>query len=339
MVKHFDLTSYLEEIMIWWAVVPPVHCKFCFVFWCRRMVLLRCKHGHLLATLIRYLGLGSGTHPQLSSCHYFQLLTAEFEVLPWAHLAMAPGATHYLACNMQKVAAAAVLAPRHISQLPHSCLSSATIGENVFLAQLFRAEKLWWLLLHQGTDSLVPAVTCWGYQQLQLAIRTCRSPQLSPRQHLFLTKHLADIAKQEVGQSMLHLLVTAMNDALEDLPSDPPFPAIRPPPVQRQAPPPATPAQAAADGAMPSSNVITGRRAARHWTPTAHEQQQESVHLLRQQEALCSDKNHAKMQAARQKLPAASKRQELLAQLSQHSVVVISGATGNAQCHRCSLTA
>lgn len=130
---------------------------------------------------------------------------------------------------------------------------------------------------------------------------------------------------------MLHILVTAMNDALEDLPSDPPFPAIRAPPVQRQIPPQATLIQASADGAMPSSNAsITGRRAPRHWTPSAQEQQQESMQLLRQQEALCSDKNHAKMQGVRQKLPAFSKRQELLAQLSQHSVVVISGATGTA---------
>lgn len=127
---------------------------------------------------------------------------------------------------------------------------------------------------------------------------------------------------------MLHILVTAMNDALEDLPSDPPFPAIRPPPAPRQALPP--PPQASADKAVLSSNAsMTGQRAPKHWSPSAHEQQQESMQLLRQQEALHSEKTHAKTQTARQKLPAFSKRQELLSQLSQNSVVVISGATGD----------
>lgn len=165
-----------------------------------------------------------------------------------------------------------------------------------------------------------------------------RCPQLSCRQVLFLTKHLADTAKQELGQSMLHILVTAMNDMLEELPSDPPFPAIRPPPAPRQILPQATPAsQAAAAGAMPSSDASpANRRTARQWTPSAQEQQQESMQLRRQQEALCSDPKHAKMQAARQKLPAFSRRQELLAQLRQHSVTVISGATGVIWCHTAS---
>ena len=164
-----------------------------------------------------------------------------------------------------------------------------------------------------------------------------RCSQLSPRQLLFLTKHLADIANQELGQSMLHILVTAMNDMLEDVPSDPPFPAIRPPPAPRQALPEATlGARTAADGAVLSSHASTAnKRAPRHWAPSAQEQQQESLQLQRQQEVLCSDPKHARMQAARQKLPAFSKRQELLAQLRQRSVIVISGATGMV-CHICS---
>ena len=137
---------------------------------------------------------------------------------------------------------------------------------------------------------------------------------------------------------MLHILVTAMNDMLQELPSNPPFPAIRPPPAPRQTLPQATPAsQAAADRAMQSSDVITGnRRAHQQRTPSTQEQQQESMQLRRQQEALCSDPKHSKMQAARQKLPAFSRRQELLAQLRQQSVIVISGATGGAYCQACS---
>ena len=151
--------------------------------------------------------------------------------------------------------------------------------------------------------------------------------QLSPRQLLFLTKQLADIAKQELGQSMLHILVTAINDMLEKLPSDPPFPAIRPPPAPRQTTPPAR--QAGADGAASSSKASTAKgRAPRQWTPSAQQQQQESMQLQWQQEALCSDTKHAKMQATRQKLPAFSRRQDLLTQLKQQSVIVISGATG-----------
>lgn len=176
-----------------------------------------------------------------------------------------------------------------------------------------------------------------GYKQHQSRLVTCflvpgagRCSQLTPRQLLFLTKHLADTAKHELGQSMLHILVTAMNDMLQELPSDPPFPAIRPPPAPKQSPSQATPVgPAAADGAMLSSNASTAnKRASWQWTPNAQEQQQESMQLQRQQEALCSDPRHAKMQAARQKLPAFSKRQELHAQLKQKSVVVISGATG-----------
>lgn len=164
-----------------------------------------------------------------------------------------------------------------------------------------------------------------------------RCSQLSPRQLLFLTKHLADTAKLGLGQSMLHILVTAMSDMLQELPSEPPFPAIRPPPAPRQTLSQATPApQAAADGGMPPRNASTAnRRASRQWKPSAQEQQQESMQLQRQQEALCSDPKHAKMQAARQKLPASSKRQELLAQLKQKSVVVISGATGVDCCYTC----
>lgn len=140
---------------------------------------------------------------------------------------------------------------------------------------------------------------------------------------------------------MLHILVTAMDNMLEELPSNPPFPAIRPPPAPRQTLPQAAPSsQAAADAAMLSSGVSTAnRRAHRQWTPSAQEQQQESMQLQRQQEALCSDPKHAKMQAARQKLPAFSRRQELLVQLRQQSVVVISGATGVGSCQTCSATA
>ena len=161
-----------------------------------------------------------------------------------------------------------------------------------------------------------------------------RCLQLSPRQLLFLTKHLADIAKQELGQSMLHILVTAINDTLEELPSDPPFPAIRPPPAPSQTLPQAALAvQAAANDAVPLCDGSTAnRRAPRQWAPSAQEQQQESLQLRRQQEALCSDPKHAKMQQARQNLPAFSRRQDLLTQLRQQSVIVISGATGVGSC-------
>ena len=153
---------------------------------------------------------------------------------------------------------------------------------------------------------------------------------MSPRQLLFLTKKLADIAKEEVGQSMLHILITAISDLLAALPTDPPYPTIAPPPGARQ---PSLASASAVQAAAASTHLSTdakigNQQAYMRHKPSAKEQQDESMHLRHQQEALSIDTKHAKMQATRRKLPAFSKRKELLSQLSQHSVVVISGATG-----------
>ena len=205
---------------------------------------------------------------------------------------------------------------------------------SVFCGQ--RASRLWPppVLFFAAGSKLEPSPKRHLYLLASLVLCLGRCLQLSPRQLLFLTKHLADIAKQELGQSMLHILVTAINDTLEELPSDPPFPAIRPPPAPSQTLPQAALAvQAAADDAVPSCDGSTAnRRAPRQWAPSAQEQQQESLQLRRQQEALCSDPKHAKMQETRQKLPAFSRRQDLLTQLKQQSVIVISGATGVGSC-------
>ena len=170
---------------------------------------------------------------------------------------------------------------------------------------------------------------------------TCRCAQLSARQLLFLTEQLAKTAKQELGQSMLHILVTAINDMLQDLPPEPPHPANRPPPKSRQALPHTTPADQAA--ALDSNELAAATKAGRNKAQTRHlpskqQQRQESFRLLRLQEGLAGDAQHAKMQSARRKLPAFSKRTEVMTQLSQQSVVVISGATGTVCCQLLSIT-
>ena len=139
---------------------------------------------------------------------------------------------------------------------------------------------------------------------------------------------------------MLHILVTALTDVLVSLPSEPPYPAIAPPPDVRQAvPKQAAPTQATAAGASHapdagrSKHQGTNRR-----TPSVTELQAESRHLLQQQAALLNEPKHTAIRQARQKLPAFSKRTDLLAQLSQHSVVVISGATGTTCCESLRMT-
>ena len=130
---------------------------------------------------------------------------------------------------------------------------------------------------------------------------------------------------------MLHILVTAIDDMLEDLPPEPPYPAIRPPPNARQAlPSPTLAVQAAATAGneLAIDTKTGGNKSQTYRQPSLEQQRQESLRLLRQQEGLADDVQHARMQVARQKLPAFNKRKELMTQLSQHSVVVISGATG-----------
>ncbi len=155
---------------------------------------------------------------------------------------------------------------------------------------------------------------------------------MSARQLLFITKELASLAKQEIGQSMLHILVGAMTDMLETLPSEPPYPTIAPPPGARQ---PASELGNAVPAAVPASSYsgdasTRKQRSSHRRVPTVKEQQAENRQLLQQQEALSAEPKHTAMRQTRQRLPAFSKRKDLMIQLSQHSVIVISGATGAA---------
>ncbi len=157
-----------------------------------------------------------------------------------------------------------------------------------------------------------------------------RCSQLSARQLLFLTQQLASIAKQEAGQSMLHIIVAALADMLEALPVEPPYPTIAPPPGARQA----TAESARTLSAIAPAVSYAGdasqhrQRGGNRRLPSVREQQAESKQLQQQQEALLVQPAHASMRQTRQKLPAFSKRKDLLTKLSQHSVIVISGATG-----------
>ena len=161
-----------------------------------------------------------------------------------------------------------------------------------------------------------------------------RCAHLTPRQILYLTKELASIAKQEAGQSMLHILVAAFTDLRQALPAEPPLPII--PPASGVSP--ANPASAtslalAASQITRTADAVGGRtRGGHRRVPSVQEQQAESRHLLRQQETLLGEARHAGMRDTREKLPAFSKRRELLMQLSQRSVMVISGATGALGC-------
>ncbi len=157
-----------------------------------------------------------------------------------------------------------------------------------------------------------------------------RCSQLSARQLLFLTQQLAGKAKQEAGQSMLHIIVAALADMLEALPVEPPYPTIAPPPGARQATADSTHLVSAIAPAVSHTGDASQRRqrSGNRRFPSVRERQAESRQLQQQQEALLVQAAHASMRQARQKLPAFSKRKDLLTKLSQHCVVVISGATG-----------
>ncbi|KAA6421632.1 MAG: putative ATP-dependent RNA helicase DHX57 [Trebouxia sp. A1-2] len=157
-----------------------------------------------------------------------------------------------------------------------------------------------------------------------------RCPQLSARQLLFLTQQLAGVAKQEAGQSMLHMIVAALADMLEDLPVEPPYPTIAPPPGARQATADSASLVSAIAPAVShvGDAIQRSQRSGNRRVPSVRAQQAESKQLQQQQEALLVQAAHASMRQARQKLPAFTKHKDLLTKLSQHSVIVISGATG-----------
>ena len=138
-----------------------------------------------------------------------------------------------------------------------------------------------------------------------------------------------------MGQSMLHILISAMSDLLDSLPSEPPLPPLDPPPqnssssngspstanttVNSQV----TPTAKSDDGASSHKPPSFAKE-----MPSAKQQHAESRRLLQQAEAWQTNPKQAAVQQARQKLPAFAQRQQVLAKLKQHSVVVISGATG-----------
>lgn len=133
---------------------------------------------------------------------------------------------------------------------------------------------------------------------------------------------------------MLHIIVTALADMLQTLPLEPPYPHIAPPPKARQVI--AEPAVPGLVNTPAVSHIRDGgqhkQRSSRRHVPTAKEQQAESRLLRQHQNTFLGEPKHAPMREARQKLPAFSKRKDLLTKLSQHSVLVISGATGIACC-------
>ncbi len=129
---------------------------------------------------------------------------------------------------------------------------------------------------------------------------------------------------------MLHIIVAALAEMLEALPVEPPYPTIAPPPGARQATADsAKQLSAMAPAVSHTSDASQHRqRGGNRRLPSVREQQAESKQLQQQQEALLVQPAHASMRQARQKLPAFSKRKDLLTKLTQHSVIVISGATG-----------
>lgn len=129
---------------------------------------------------------------------------------------------------------------------------------------------------------------------------------------------------------MLHIIVAALPDLLKALPAEPPYPTIAPPPGARQTTADSAkqvPATAPAVSHTGDAGQGGPRRGNRR-LPSPREQQAQSRQLQQQQEALLVQPAHASMQQARHKLPAFTKRKDLLTKLSQHSVIVISGATG-----------
>lgn len=129
---------------------------------------------------------------------------------------------------------------------------------------------------------------------------------------------------------MLHMIVAALADMLEDLPVEPPYPTIAPPPGARQATADSASLVSAIAPAVShvGDAIQRSQRSGNRRVPSVRAQQAESKQLQQQQEALLVQAAHASMRQARQKLPAFTKRKDLLTKLSQHSVIVISGATG-----------
>lgn len=158
---------------------------------------------------------------------------------------------------------------------------------------------------------------------------------MTARQVLYLTKQVSEAGRQAVGDSMLHVLIDTFTDTVETLPASPQVPALAPPASSSAT---TSHAQQHKSKAMEQgsralkqpANDLTGSRktAQGRAKPSAEQKQAESQQLLRQQRNLVSDARHEKMQETRKRLPAYGKRQEVLLQLEQCSVVIISGATG-----------
>ena len=162
----------------------------------------------------------------------------------------------------------------------------------------------------------------------------CRCQQLTARQVLYLTSQVSQAGKGEVGQGMLHILIDTFTHALTNLPANPPNPTLAPPTVD---------STAHAQQQLPNKSEGDSKsaKAWEHETarvqrnqgrakPSSEQVRAESQQLLRQQRALEGESRHESMRQARRKLPAFGTREELLAQLRQYSVIIISGATGTA---------
>lgn len=161
----------------------------------------------------------------------------------------------------------------------------------------------------------------------------CRCQQLTARQVLYLTSQVSEAGKQEVGQGMLHILIDAFTQTLDSLPASPPSPSIALPPTSapklhaQQHAPQSTNGSVKDTEALPST--AKGAKRVQHRPRQSAEQvRAESQQLLRQQRASENESRHESTRQARKKLPAFGKRDELLAQLRQRSVLIISGATG-----------
>lgn len=135
---------------------------------------------------------------------------------------------------------------------------------------------------------------------------------------------------------MLHILIDTFTEALNNLGANPPLPSLAPPSTSalklssQQQETAANTVRPDAQSAKGASDGMTRRRqeSQRRAKPSAQQMEAESQQLLRQQRVLEGESQHESMREARKKLPAFGKRQELLKQLKQHSVVIISGATG-----------
>lgn len=173
-------------------------------------------------------------------------------------------------------------------------------------------------------------------------MRAHRCGQLTGPQLLWLTRQVAKAGKQEIGQGMLHILVTTFTDLLQTLPRNPPPSFLKAPPADPNAPPQQQqkPGANASPRLVPAANGESTKmeRAQHRPQVSAQQMQAESQQLLRQQRALEVESRHESMRQARRKLPAFGRREDLLAQLKQQSVIIISGATGGAQIQFCPLS-